>query len=117
MVGHVAPRDPVLGRQLYKSVTTLGCYFHTVGEEETSDVVRAILREVPDTELARLEEELAAVDEPEFWEVTERWVNFDYMEPELRHALGPFLSDAKSDSRNRPPAVLLEESSSGTVLL
>ncbi len=40
---------------------------------------------------AELGEELLSVTEPEFWEITDRGVNFDYLDPALRPPLREFL--------------------------
>jgi hypothetical protein len=91
MIGRVAPRDPILGRQLHKTAVALGCYFMAKGDLADVESVRSVLRDVPDEEMARIEAELLQVTEPEFWEVTERWVNFDYIDPEPRQALSGFI--------------------------
>jgi len=38
-----------------------------------------------------LGEELLSVTEPEFWEITDRGVNFDYLDPALRPPLRELL--------------------------
>lgn len=92
MVQRVAPRDPTLARQLHKSTVALGCYFLAVNDVPSAAQVQRILNNVPTAELSEIEHQLAMVTEPEFWEVTERWVNFDYMIPECRAALPRFLA-------------------------
>jgi hypothetical protein len=91
MIERVAPRDAVLARQLYKTAIALGCYFLAIGDREDLDAVRMVLREVPENELTLLQRELESVTEPEFWEVTERWVNFDYLDSEARRVLPAFV--------------------------
>jgi hypothetical protein len=91
MIERVAPRDPVLARQLYKTTVALGCYFLAAGEQDDTDAVRAALRGVSNHEIALIHTELQAVSEPEFWEVTERWVNFDYLDTESRRVLPEFI--------------------------
>ena len=46
---------------------------------------------------AGLGEELLSVTEPEFWEITDRGVNFDYLDPDLRPPSANF-----SNSCRRP---------------
>ena len=63
------------------------------------------------TDLANLAEELRSVVEPRFWEVTDRVVNFDYLEPGPRGRLSSFLdlvateASMLSDGRGRSPAL------------
>jgi hypothetical protein len=91
MIERVAPRDPILGRQLHKTAVALGCYFFAAGSPDDAEAVRAVLREVSNDEMAVIETELQTVTEPEFWEVTERWVNFDYVDSESRRMLPDFI--------------------------
>jgi hypothetical protein len=91
MIERVAPRDPVLARQLNKTAVALGCYFLAVKSHADMDAVRSVLRSVTEDEIALIQRELQKVIEPEFWEVTERWVNFDYLDSESRRALPEFI--------------------------
>ena len=78
-----AKRSPALP-QLYKMVIALGAYFlhHDVPEQVRH--LCAVLVSIPQDTLERLGAELAAVDDPAFWELTDRVVNFDYVEYEVR---------------------------------
>jgi len=96
MISKVAPRDPILGRQLHKTAVALGYYLATAGDADDVQLVRALLRDVPEAEMSRIQRELADVTEPEFWEVTERWVNFDYIDSESRKALPRFVGGLSS---------------------
>jgi hypothetical protein len=91
MVERVAPRDPILARQLHKTAVALGCYFLVMGALDHVEAVRTVLRDVSEDELALIQRELQNVTEPEFWEVTERWVNFDYIDSESRRVLPDFI--------------------------
>jgi hypothetical protein len=93
MIERVAPRDPILGRQLHKTAVAMGSYFLAAGDDLNTQAVRALLHDVPEPEMARIEQELLQVTEPEFWEVTERWVNFDYVDTETRQVLSAFVRD------------------------
>ncbi|MFN0070829.1 MAG: DUF2254 family protein [Chloroflexota bacterium] len=93
MTERVAPRDPILGRQLHKTAIALGCYFLSVEAHPHAEAVRTLLSNVPTEEILSIQRELSAVTEPEFWEVTERWVNFDYMDQTARVMLDTFVQD------------------------
>src|SRR5437763_14158410 len=66
--------------QLYKMAVALGAYF--LGCEEPEHALRLceLLAGVPIGVLERGVAELLAVDDPVFWELTVRGVNFDYVE-------------------------------------
>lgn len=92
MIERVAPRDPVLARQLHKTAVALGCYFLTAGDADGVEAVRMVLRGVPGDEMALIQRDIENVTEPEFWEVTERWVNFDYIDTDSRRVLPGFIA-------------------------
>ena len=50
-----------------------------------------LLAGVPQPVLHRVVAELMAVDDPVFWELTDRVVNFDYVEPGVRARLADFV--------------------------
>ena len=55
-------------------------------------VLCEVLAGVPTETLERVAAELMAVDDPVFWELTDRVVNFDYVEPEVRARLPELLA-------------------------
>lgn len=81
-----AKESPALP-QLYKMAAALCAYFLHVGEVEQARRIGAVLAEAPRSSLDRACQELAAVDDPVFWELTDRVVNFDYVEPAVRARL------------------------------
>jgi hypothetical protein len=85
-----AKRSPALP-QLYKMAAALGAFFLSRGESEHVRVLCEVLAGVPTEVLARVSSELIAVDDPVFWELTDRVVNFDYVEPEARARLSDLL--------------------------
>lgn len=103
MVKRVRVRDPILGRQLHKTVVTLGCFFLTVAEQSCAARLRSALATLPDDELRHIHAELAAVVDAEFWEVTERWINFDYMDDDARLKLDEFFRLAPIESERDVP--------------
>jgi hypothetical protein len=70
--------------QLYKMAVALGAYFLECGELDDVETICGLLAGVPTSLLERVSAELLAVDDPVFWELTDRVVNFDYVEPEVR---------------------------------
>jgi hypothetical protein len=77
--------------QLYKTVAALGSFFLAEGEPQCARQLRASLDHLPEQTLNQVGGELTRVDNPIFWELTDRVVNFDYLEPEVRAALPAFL--------------------------
>ncbi|MFN8632746.1 MAG: DUF2254 family protein [Chloroflexota bacterium] len=81
-----AKHSPALP-QLYKMAIALGAYFLVHKEEAHARLLCDTLAGVPPTTLDRASAELLAVDDPVFWELTDRVVNFDYVEPDVRTAI------------------------------
>jgi hypothetical protein len=86
-----AKRSPAL-TQLYKMAAALGAYFLEHGELAHVRMVCELLAGVPPETLERVAAELMAVDDPVFWELTDRVVNFDYVEPDVRARLPEILA-------------------------
>jgi hypothetical protein len=85
-----AKHSPALA-QLYKMVAALGAFFLVHDERDHVRVLCEVLAGVPTETLERVTEELIAVDDPVFWELTDRVVNFDYVEPDVRARLRELL--------------------------
>src|SRR6266540_3155786 len=85
-----AKRSPALS-QLYKPIAALGSFFMVHGEADFAHQLRARLNDVPEATLEQISRELGAVEDPIFWEFTDRVVNFDYIEEDVRAALPAFL--------------------------
>jgi hypothetical protein len=104
-----AKNSPALS-QLYKMVVALGAYFLHLGEADDVSVLADSLAGVPRPMLTRVVAELTAVDDPVFWELTDRVVNFDYVEPDVRARLADFVAlvplapSLTEDGRIRPGA-------------
>jgi len=78
--------------QLYKMVVALGASFRVHGEREQSERLRAAIGHVPLESLERWARELSDVSEPQFWELTDRVVNFDFVEEPARSGIAAFVS-------------------------
>ncbi len=79
-------------RGVYKMWLALGAFYLSEGAESLSEQMQEALGQVEPDVLARLGEELLGVTEPEFWEITDRGVNFDYLDPNLRPHLHELLN-------------------------
>jgi hypothetical protein len=105
-----AKRSPAL-LQLYKMALALGGYFLCHGELDDVEVLCTAMAGVPRQMLAQAVAELSAVDDPVFWELTDRVVNFDYVDPQSRARLPeiveriPAAAAAVADASVRPGAV------------
>jgi hypothetical protein len=78
--------------QLYKMALALGAFFVLHGEEQHARTLRTQLVPVHQPLLERACQELMAVDDPVFWELTDRVVNFDFVEADVRKRLPEFLA-------------------------
>ena len=102
IVGHLletveraeAKRSPALV-QLYKTVAALGSFFLVRGEREFAHQLRARLDDIPAATVAQIGRELSAIEDPVFWEYTDRVVNFDYVASDVRAALPAFMDRAE----------------------
>jgi len=78
--------------QLYKMALALGAFFVLHGEDRHARTLRTQLVPVHQPILDRACQELMAVDDPVFWELTDRVVNFDFVEADVRKRLPEFLA-------------------------
>jgi hypothetical protein len=78
--------------QLYKTVAGLGSFFLLNGDRDVALRLRGELERLPPPTLAQIGRELATVEDPIFWELTDRVVNFDYLDEAVRAALPTFLA-------------------------
>jgi len=62
----------------------LAAFYLSEGADSLQKQLEEVLRPVDGQELVRLGRELLSVTRPDFWEITDRGVNFDYLEPDLR---------------------------------
>ena len=75
---------------LQKAIVALGAFQLERGEQELARDLAVGLRHVDPRELNRLVADLAEVTDPQFWELTDRVVNFEYVEEGPRARLGDF---------------------------
>ena len=77
-------------RGVRKAQVKLATFYLAVDAE---DYARRVFEDMKDELPERLDsirEELEAISQPDFWEVTDRGVNFDYLPPERRSKLTEF---------------------------
>ncbi len=77
-------------RGVRKAQIKLATYYLTHDERELARVIyEDMIDELP-ARLNSIREELEAITSKEFWEISDRGVNFDYLEPERRRKLDVF---------------------------
>ncbi len=74
-----------------------GCLLQS-GHEKEANQVKENLGGVPLPVLATVENELLTLTERSFWEVTDRQVNFEWIEPEHRDSVKSFIDSLKKGS-------------------
>lgn len=74
-----------------KMYGVLASHFLSRGAGSLAEPFIGRLKALPEKDLARLREHLFAPIQPNFWEFTERKVNFDYLDEKQKECLRPFL--------------------------
>jgi hypothetical protein len=111
-----------------KAQSILGAFLLAHDERQLADRIRRDMHEDKEARLESIRDEILAVEERRFWEVTERGFNFDYVEPEMRPFIVEFFEplidaqiqagggstrddeSAERDSRDRGASGLAEPS-------
>jgi hypothetical protein len=76
-----------------KAHAILASYFLLVGQAEPAALIRERLSALPADLLARLRRELPRVKREKYWEVNERRMNMEYVNPDQREILRRFLEE------------------------
>ena len=79
-------------RGVRKAQLKLATYYLLHDDEPLARLVFEDMRNERRERLASIRDELMAVQSPEFWEVSDRGVNFDYLPPERKEQLERFFS-------------------------
>lgn len=87
-----SPSQPPLAG-IYKMFLVLACFYRQQGAEALAERLVEAFRPLEPAVVQALGQELLSVTQAEFWEVTDRGVNFDYMEPALRAHLPALLEE------------------------
>ena len=77
-------------RGVRKAQVKLATYYLTNGAGELARVIFEDMRSELPSRLLSIREELQGITSKEFWEISDRGVNFDYLEPERRATLETF---------------------------
>ncbi len=73
-----------------KAQSILGAFFLSNGNAEYADLIRRDMRHENSARLTAIRDEILAVKERKFWEITDRGHNFDYVDDSLRPKIGEF---------------------------
>jgi hypothetical protein len=73
-----------------KAQVKLATYYLAVGDEAKAQLIAGDMREEPAQRLAVIRDQLERVTSKDFWEITDRGSNFEYMPPEQRAQMGTF---------------------------
>jgi len=87
--GEGASREASL-RGVRKAQVRLATYYLLHGDEAAAREVFRDMRDEQPARLASIRDEMLSVSSPEFWEVTDRGTNFDYIPPERKQRLVEF---------------------------
>ncbi|HVY60878.1 MAG TPA: DUF2254 family protein, partial [Planctomycetota bacterium] len=77
-------RDETVLPGVRKAQAKLAAHYLQAGKRERADAIRAAMASEPAHRLRAIRDELLRVDSKDFWEITDRDRNFDYMPPEQR---------------------------------
>jgi hypothetical protein len=81
-----------------KAQSILGAFFLQQGNEKYADLIRRDMRHENSARLSAIQDEILAVKERKFWEITDRGHNFDYVDDELRPRVREFFEPMVSGS-------------------
>jgi hypothetical protein len=84
-------------RGVRKAQIRLGTFYLANGAPHHADRIAADMRNEKPERLASIRAELLAVTDGEFWEITDRGVNFDYLEQRRREKLDDFFARVASE--------------------
>jgi hypothetical protein len=79
-------------RGVRKAQIKLATYYLTKGETEAARAIFEDMKNEVKGRLASIRKELEAIESPDFWEISDRGVNFDYLEPDRRNMLETFFN-------------------------
>ncbi len=79
-------------RGVRKSQAILASFYLEHGERDLARRIFEDMANEPHERLQSIEQEILSVEKERFWEVTDRWINFDYVSPSRRKYLKEFFS-------------------------
>ena len=77
-------------RGVRKAQIKLATYYLTHGEEALARTIYEDMQNELAGRMISIQKELLSIESPDFWEVSDRGVNFDYLEPERKAVLDTF---------------------------
>lgn len=83
---------PSQARALLKHYVNLASFYLVRGEQALARAIHARMAQTPLQTVRELQEEIASVTEPLFWEISDRVINFNFVNPEQRQMLDEFAS-------------------------
>ena len=92
-------------RGVRKAQAKLATLFLANGDKERAKRIYEDMREEDPRRLASIRDELHAVHSPEYWEITDRGANFDYIPNERREQLDEFFGWFSALPAPNPPAI------------
>ncbi|MCP4606666.1 MAG: DUF2254 domain-containing protein [Proteobacteria bacterium] len=87
-------------RGVRKAQVKLATYYLTHGAEELARIIFEDMQGELPARLASIREELAGITSKDFWEISDRGGNFDYLEPDRRAQLDKFFSWFSFDKKD-----------------
>ncbi len=75
-----------------KSQAILAGFYLGHGEEELARHIWRDMRHESPERLTAIRDEILALDRERYWEVTDRWINFDYVPPKQKDRIREFFS-------------------------
>lgn len=93
-------RFPMQSRALLKHYINLASFYLHRGEEPFARAIFERIRHTPVGLIHDLQQEIASLTEPLFWEISDRVINFNFIAPEQKEHLAIFVSwfDAPAES-------------------
>lgn len=73
-----------------RAQSILGAFFLERGADVLAEQIRFDMREEPASRMRKIRDDILAVEERKFWEVTDRGFNFDWVSPDLRPRIVEF---------------------------
>ena len=95
-------------RGVRKAQVKLATYYLVNGERELARRIYVDMKDELTTRLQSIQMELHSIEEPEYWEVSDRGINFDFLEPARRRTLTEFFGWFQEDTGIAIPMMLPE---------
>ena len=80
-----------------KAQSILGAFFLLHSAKEEADLIRHDMEDESSKRLVAIRDEILAVRQQKFWEITDRGINFDFVEQEMRPLIEAFFDPLISD--------------------